>query len=503
MSKFYCTFAAEMQAEDYESHSTTHYTKFEHTKTMELSKITTFYFLGIGGIGMSALARFFAAKGYRVLGYDRTKSPLTQELEHEGIVVQYDDDCQYVSQLEAETTLVVRTPAVPWNTPIYAFIREKGFCIMKRAEVLGLVTSLHRSLCVAGTHGKTTTSTMLAHIMHASQNGCSAFLGGISNNYHTNLLIDTESQWVVAEADEYDRSFHALTPYISVVTSMDPDHLDIYGTEEQYYESFAHYASLVTDSLVVKKGLNINLLAAQAKANIYTYGVETEAHFSAQNVRFEQGIILFDFHIHCGQTNNILKDMRMCVPVWVNVENSVAALAVAYLVGLSEEELRHGISTYTGVYRRFNIHMNTPLLSYIDDYAHHPSELKASIESVRKLYPQRKIICVFQPHLFSRTRDFADEFAEALSMCDDVLLLPIYPAREEPIPGVTSEWLVGKIEKLGKPGEMVEKQLLTTTLNQLVQTHIANQQECVVLTLGAGDIDRLVEEIKLNLNAYE
>ena len=284
---------------------------------------------------------------------------------------------------------------------------------------------------------------------------------------------------------------------------MDPDHLDIYGTEEQYYESFAHYASLVTDSLVVKKGLNINLLAAQTKANIYTYGVETEAHFSAQNVRFEQGIILFDFHIHCGQTNNILKDMRMCVPVWVNVENSVAALAVAYLVGLSEEELRHGISTYTGVYRRFNIHMNTPLLSYIDDYAHHPSELKASIESVRKLYPQRKIICVFQPHLFSRTRDFADEFAEALAMCDNVLLLPIYPAREEPIPGVTSEWLVGKIEKLGKPGEMVEKQLLTTTLNQLVQTHIANQQECVVLTLGAGDIDRLVEEIKLNLNAYE
>ena len=193
----------------------------------------------------------------------------------------------------------------------------------------------------------------------------------------------------------------------------------------------------------------------------------------------------------------------MCVPVWVNVENSVAALAVAYLVGLSEEELRHGISTYTGVYRRFNIHMNTPLLSYIDDYAHHPSELKASIESVQKLYPQRKIICVFQPHLFSRTRDFADEFAEALAMCDDVLLLPIYPAREEPIPGVTSEWLVGKIEKLGKPSEMVEKQLLTTTLNQLVQTHIANQQACVVLTLGAGDIDRLVEEIKLNLNAYE
>lgn len=503
MSEFYCTFAGEMQEEDYECYSTTHHTKFKLTKTMELSKITTFYFLGIGGIGMSALARFFAAKGYRVLGYDRTKSPLTQELEAEGILVQYNDDCQIVSELSIETTLVVRTPAVPFDTPIYEYIRKKGFSVIKRAEVLGMVTSLHRSLCVAGTHGKTTTSTILAHIMHTSSEGCSAFLGGISNNYHTNLLIDTNSDWVVTEADEYDRSFHALRPYISVITSMDPDHLDIYETEEKYYESFAHYASLTSDTLIIKKGLDINILASNTKAKIYTYGIETEANFSAQNIRYEQGVILFDFHIKYETTRVILKDMRLRVPVWVNIENSVAALAVAYIVGVSEDELRNGINTYTGVYRRFNIHVNTPQVSYIDDYAHHPSELRASIDSVSKLYPRRKIIGVFQPHLFSRTRDFADEFAEVLTKCDKILLLPIYPAREKPIPSVTSEWLRDKIEELGKQGEVVSKNLLATSIRQLVQTYLDNQQECVVLTMGAGDIDRLVEEIKQNLNAYE
>ena len=459
--------------------------------------VNTYYFLGIGGIGMSALARYFAAKGYRVLGYDRTASPLTHQLEAEGIGVQYDDVLDIVKTLDVTTTIVVRTPAVPEDTPIYTYIRERGFRVMKRAEVLGLLTRMNRALCVAGTHGKTTTSTMLAHLLYGSRVGCNAFLGGISNNYHTNLLIDTKSDYVVVEADEYDRSFHHLSPYMSVITSMDPDHLDIYGTEEKYRESFAHYASLVSHSLVVKKGVCLDAFSVQAK--LYTYAVEDDADFSARNVHYDNGVIVFDFYA----LGTIVGGMRLTVPVWVNVENSVAALAIGYLLGMTEEEMRAGLASFSGVYRRFNMHLNTPTVSYVDDYAHHPEELRASIESVRRLFPDRRLLVVFQPHLYTRTRDFAQGFAQVLSNSDALFLLPIYPARELPIDGVTSDWLLTLLPATKQVAQVVEKSDLVTRVSQLVHDWQLLGESSVVMTLGAGDIDRLVQDIKQNLNIYE
>ena len=400
-----------------------------------MQSVDTYYFLGIGGIGMSALARYFAAKGFRVLGYDRTPSSLTQMLEAEGIEVQYDDSLDRVKQLSGNKTIVVRTPAVPEDMPVYVWLRNNGFTILKRAEVLGSITRQQKALCVAGTHGKTTTSTILAHILYPSHIGTSAFLGGIANNYDTNLLLSAKSDYVVVEADEFDRSFHHLTPHISVITSMDPDHLDIYGTEDAYRESFAHYASLVESALVVKSSVKCKVESLKAK--VYTYAVNEKADFYADNVRIEDGQIYFDFHT----PESVIKDLQLGVPIWVNIENSVAAMAVAWLVGATEEELREGVSSFAGVYRRFNIHLNTPQVTYIDDYAHHPQELAATIESVRRLYPDRYVIGVFQPHLYSRTQDFGDDFAQVLDRLDEVALLPIYPARELPIPGVTSEWL--------------------------------------------------------------
>lgn len=448
--------------------------------------IHTYYFLGIGGIGMSALARYFAAKGYRVLGYDRTASPLTESLEAEGIEVQYDDSLDRVAALDLQTTVVVRTPAVPEDMAVYVWLKEKGFRILKRAEVLGIVTRSERALCVAGTHGKTTTSTMLAHILHQSHVGANAFLGGIANNYGTNLLLDQKSDLVVVEADEFDRSFHHLTPYISVITSMDPDHLDIYGTEDAYRESFMHYASLVQEALVVKNSLQFTVDKLQAK--VYTYAVGEKADFYADNIRVANGEIRFDFHT----PQQSVEDVQLGVPVWVNIENSVAAMAVAWLMGATDEELREGMRSFSGVYRRFNIHVNTPQITYIDDYAHHPMELKASIESVRKLYPERYVIGVFQPHLFTRTRDFADEFAEVLSTLDEVALLPIYPAREEPIAGVTSEWLMDKVQT---KRALVLPDILAKYLRERVKNCLAKEKNCVVITMGAGDIDRQVQQI--------
>ena len=452
--------------------------------------VDTYYFLGIGGIGMSALARYFAAKGFRVLGYDRTPSPLTQAIEAEGIEVRYNDSLESVKGLDVATTVVVRTPAVPEDFAVYVWLKEQGFQILKRAEVLGLVTRSARALCVAGTHGKTTTSTMLAHILHGSHVGTNAFLGGIANNYGTNLLLDDKSDLVVVEADEFDRSFHHLTPHISVITSMDPDHLDIYGTEEAYRESFAKYASLVQDTLVVKKGLALNAGSLQAK--VYTYAVGEKADFYADNVRVKDGEIWFDFYTPSGK----VADIQLGVPVWVNIGNGVAAMAVAWLMGATEEELREGMRSFLGVYRRFNIHLNTPQVAYVDDYAHHPMELKATIESVRRLYPERHVIGVFQPHLYSRTRDFAEGFAEVLSELDEVALLPIYPAREEPIASVTSEWLM---EKISIKRALVLPAILAKYLRERVKGCIAQGKDCVVITMGAGDIDRQVEDIKKSL----
>lgn len=448
--------------------------------------VDTYYFLGIGGIGMSALARYFAAQGFRVLGYDRVCSTLTQTLEAEGITVQYDDCLDYVETLDVATTVVVRTPAVPEDMAVYVWLREHGFRIMKRAEVLGEVTRPKKALCVAGTHGKTTTSTMLAHILYGSHVGANAFLGGIANNYNSNLLLNTESDYVVVEADEFDRSFHYLTPYISVITSMDPDHLDIYGTEEAYRESFAYYASLVQEALVVKSCLKLNV--ESLKARVYTYAVGEPADFYADNIRVEEGQIYFDFHT----PESVIAELRLGVPVWVNIENSVAAMAVAWLVGATEEELRQGVSSFAGVYRRFNIHVNTPQVAYIDDYAHHPTELQATIESVRRLYPNRYVIGVFQPHLYTRTRDFAEDFAVVLSALDEVALLPIYPAREEPIEGITSEWLMQKVQT---KRALVPPVILPKYLRERVKNCLSQGKNVAVITMGAGDIDRLVNNI--------
>lgn len=448
--------------------------------------IDTYYFLGIGGIGMSALARYFAAKGFRVLGYDRTPSPLTSQLEAEGIQVQYDDSLELVQSLDITTTVVVRTPAVPNDMPIYVWLCEQGFRILKRAEVLGMVTRSERALCVAGTHGKTTTSTILAHILHQSHVGANAFLGGIANNYGTNLLLDTDSDFVVVEADEFDRSFHQLHPYISIITSMDPDHLDIYGTADAYRESFQKYAELVESTLIVKQGLSLN--ETQLKAKVYTYAVNTEADFYAYNVRVGEGKINFDLQTPTHSISNI----ELGVPVWVNIENGVAAMAVASLIGATDDELREGMRSFSGVYRRFNIHVNTPNVAYIDDYAHHPIELKACIQSVRALYPDRHVIGVFQPHLFSRTQDFADDFAAVLSELDEVALLPIYPAREKPINGVTSEWLMDKITT---KRALVLPTILAKFLRERTKKMLAADKKCVVVTMGAGDIDRQVNDI--------
>lgn len=458
---------------------------------LQQSDIQKLFFLGIGGIGMSALARYFHHRGYEVAGYDRTPSPLTKELEKEGIQVTYDDEASVMEDrfaaYNAKHTLVVRTPAVPEDSVLYTRLREQGYDIRKRAEVLGIVTRQMRALCVAGTHGKTTTSTMLAHLLYQSEVGGNAFLGGISVNYGTNLLLDKNSNMVVIEADEYDRSFHHLKPYMSVVTAVDPDHLDIYGTPEAYREAFAQYTSLITGALVMKYGIALEP-RLQPGVKCYTYAVlddqiSNDIDFYADNIRVGDGRIDFDFHTPAS----VLPDVRLGVPVWVNIENAVAAMAVAWLNGVTEEELRRGIASFKGVQRRFNIHVNTPEVAYIDDYAHHPEEIATAIDSIRKLFPSRRLIGVFQPHLYTRTRDFADAFARVLSTLDEVVLLPIYPARELPIAGVDSEMLLDKITNPNK--KILQKAALVEYLSS------RKDEGAVILTVGAGDIDRLVPQI--------
>ncbi len=450
------------------------------------NQIQSYYFLGIGGIGMSALARYFFARGYKCAGYDRTPSPVTKALESEGISVCYEDDEQCLPEWVTRpfSCLVVRTPAVPENSRLTQWFKQQGFTILKRAEVLGDVTRQMRALCVAGTHGKTTTSTMLAHLLRQSSIGGNAFLGGIGNNFQSNVLIDPSSSYVVVEADEYDRSFHHLTPYMSVVTAVDPDHLDIYGTPEAYRDAFEHYTSLIQAGLVMKKGLPITPRLKKG-AKLYTYAVEDKtADFYADHIRVSEAKIVFDFHT----PTTTIPDLNLGAPVWVNIENSVAAMAMAWLNGVTAEELRVGISSFAGVWRRFNILINRPNLAYVDDYAHHPQEIASSIQSVRKLFPNRHTIGVFQPHLFTRTRDFADGFAQSLSALDELILLPIYPAREEPIEGVNSEMLMSKVTC---PVTIVEKADLVAFLKE----HINPKQPTALITIGAGDIDRLVPVI--------
>ena len=442
------------------------------------------YFIGAGGIGMSALVRYFLAKGYKVAGYDRTPSALTAELQSEGLEIGYDESVASIPGycLDSATTLVVYTPAIPATHAGLVYFKEHGFRVVKRAELLGLITQSSKGLCFSGTHGKTTTSSMAAHIFHESSIGCNAFLGGILRNYNSNLILSDKSPFTVIEADEYDRSFHWLHPYMAVVTATDPDHLDIYGTEEAYLESFAHFTSLIQPGgcLVMRKGIKLRPRVREG-VKVYTYSAREGGDFHAENIRVGNGTIVFDFVAPDGA----VADVELGVPVEINIENAVAAMAVAWLNGISGDDMRRAMASFQGAKRRFEFWVKRPDRVMIDDYAHHPDELKASISSVRALYPGRELTVIFQPHLYSRTRDFAPQFAEALSLADRVFLLEIYPARELPIPGVTSEIIFDKITCRNKELCLREKLL-------------ERIKECnfdILLTMGAGDIDRLLPEI--------
>lgn len=454
---------------------------------MEMQKITSVYFVGAGGIGMSALARYFRAKGKQVAGYDKTPSDLTAALIEEGIRIHYTDDITLIPAdcKQIDSTLVIYTPAIPETHTELNYFKTNGFTLMKRARVLGEITRTERGLCVAGTHGKTTTSSMLAHLLKQSHVDCNAFLGGILKNYNSNLMLSDKSDLAVIEADEFDRSFHWLNPYMAVITAVDPDHLDIYGTPAAYRESFEHFTSLIRPDgcLVMKKGLQLQPRLPEG-TKLYTYSATEEADFFARNIRIGNGDILFDFVTPDG----CIPDVKLGVPVKVNIENGVAAMALAWLNGLTPEEIRRGMETFAGPVRRFDFHLKKDDIVLLDDYAHHPAELKASIQSVKELYPDKKVTGIFQPHLYTRTRDFAADFAASLSLLDELILLDIYPAREEPIPGVTSQIIFDRVTIPNK--RMIWKEELL----DLVQKEAASFE--VVLMVGAGNIDRLVEPVK-------
>lgn len=454
---------------------------------MEMQKITSVYFVGAGGIGMSALARYFRAKGKQVAGYDKTPSDLTAALIEEGIRIHYTDDITLIPAdcKQIDSTLVIYTPAIPETHTELNYFKTNGFTLMKRARVLGEITRTERGLCVAGTHGKTTTSSMLAHLLKQSHVDCNAFLGGILKNYNSNLMLSDKSDLAVIEADEFDRSFHWLNPYMAVITAVDPDHLDIYGTPAAYRESFEHFTSLIRPDgcLVMKKGLQLQPRLPEG-TKLYTYSATEEADFFARNIRIGNGDILFDFVTPDG----CIPDVKLGVPVKVNIENGVAAMALAWLNGLTPEEIRRGMETFAGPVRRFDFHLKKDDIVLLDDYAHHPAELKASIQSVKELYPDKKVTGIFQPHLYTRTRDFAADFAASLSLLDELILLDIYPAREEPIPGVTSQIIFDRVTIPNK--RMIRKEELL----DLVQKEAASFE--VVLMVGAGNIDRLVEPVK-------
>ena len=446
-----------------------------------MSEYTNYYFLGIGGIGMSAIARYFNHAGKKVSGYDRTPSALTAELEKEGISIHYDDNPSAVPQ-DIEHTFVIYTPAIPADLGEFRFIREKGYALCKRSRALGEIARGQECLAVSGTHGKTTTSTLLAHILTDSGEGCNAFLGGISKNYDTNLLLSRNGV-LVAEADEFDRSFLQLFPRTAVITATDADHLDIYGSHDKVLEAFGDFASQVEKegSLIIKQGVEVPL--GKVSARIYRYSYNTPCDFYASDIKaLEGGYFSFTVNSPFGA----IEDCRVGVPGWVNVENAIAASAVALIHGVGKDALRKALASFSGVKRRFDIHLNTPEIAYIDDYAHHPNEIKASISSMRNIFPGRKILGIFQPHLYTRTRDFADEFAEALSGLDSLIMLPIYPAREQPIEGVCSEMILDKVTIKDKV--LVQKE-------ELMDTIASRKIDCIG-TFGAGDIDRFIPRIE-------
>ncbi|MEZ3599123.1 MAG: UDP-N-acetylmuramate--L-alanine ligase [Paramuribaculum sp.] len=443
------------------------------------------YFVGAGGIGMAALERYFLSKGKRVGGYDRTATDLTRALESEGVEITYSDAADAIPQAfrNPGETLVVYTPAVPDSHPGLQWFRANGFKVVKRAAVLGIVTRHSRSLCFAGTHGKTTTSSMAAHVLHNSPAGCNAFLGGVLRNYCTNFILDPHSDFSVIEADEYDRSFHHLTPSVAVITSTDPDHLDIYGTEEAYLESFAHFTELIRSdgTLIVHTGLKLRPRVAPG-VKVYTYSRD-EGDFHAINIRRSEGSIVFDMVMPDG---SVMTDIAPGVPVEINIENAIAALAAVWAAGqLDQSSARRAMASFQGPKRRFEFHLKEPGRAIIDDYAHHPDELRQSIRSVRALYPDRRLTVAFQPHLYSRTRDFAPQFGQALSEADDVILLDIYPARELPMEGVTSQLIFDAVD--GPAKIMITKEQLSATIRE--------RGFEVLLTAGAGDICDFLDRI--------
>ncbi|MBO5871123.1 MAG: UDP-N-acetylmuramate--L-alanine ligase [Bacteroidaceae bacterium] len=442
------------------------------------------YFIGIGGIGMSAIARYFLNTGVFVGGYDRTPSPLTKTLEEEGAVIHYEDNVELIPEQckQRDNCLVIYTPAIPATHTEYNFFKDNGFDIQKRAQVLGTLTKSLRGLCVAGTHGKTTTSSITAHILHQSHVDCNAFLGGITKNYGTNYILSSESPYVVIEADEYDRSFHWLTPWASVITSTDSDHLDIYGTEEAYLESFRKYTGLIQPGgyLVLHTGLKL-VPNTQEGVTTYYYGRE-DGDFHAENLKIGNGRITFDL---VSPIENI-SDIELGVPVAINIDNGIAAMALAQLAGVSADEIRKGMLSFGGVDRRFDFHVRRTDMVYISDYAHHPEEIRQSILSIKQLYAGKRIKAIFQPHLYSRTQDFYREFADALSLLDDVVIMDIYPAREEPIPGVTSDLIFDNLRS------GIKKQLCTKST---IMDSIREKDFDVLVTLGAGDIENFADEI--------
>ena len=450
------------------------------------------YFVGAGGIGMSALERYFLSQGLVVAGYDRTPCALTEELRAEGADIHYEDNPDLIPEAcrDPQETLVVYTPAIPESHRELTYFRQGGFDIQKRAQVLGTLTRSMKGLCVAGTHGKTTTTSMCAHLLHESAVGCNAFLGGITKNYGTNYLLDKKSEYVVIEADEFDRSFHQLRPFATVITATDADHLDIYGTEEAYLESFAHYTSLVQPggALVVHRGLKMQE-RLQPGVRRYDYA-RTEGDFHAENIRIGGGRILFDFVSPLGN----IADVELGVPVSINIDNGIAALALAQLAGAGEAELRRAMATFAGVDRRFDFVLKNDRHVLLSDYAHHPAEIRQSILSVREVFEGRKVSAVFQPHLFTRTRDFFKEFADSLSLLDEVFLTEIYPARELPIEGVTSQLIYDNL----RPD--MAKHLVAKS--QLVEA-LKHSDTDVLIVLGAGDVVDLMPALKAALEGGE
>ncbi|MDY2771550.1 MAG: cyanophycin synthetase [Prevotella sp.] len=451
---------------------------------MELKDIKAVYFVGAGGIGMSAIARYFIRKGMVVAGYDKTPSELTKQLEREGALLHYEENTDEIPHAcrDPKQCLVIYTPAIPAEHKELQYFRANGFTVEKRAQVLGTLTRTHKGLCVAGTHGKTSTSTMCAHIMHQGHIDCNAFLGGISKNYSTNYIISAESDYVVIEADEFDRSFHWLRPWMSVITATDPDHLDIYGTKEAYLESFCHYTTLIQPggALIIHRGLEMHA-DVQPGVKVYEYS-RTEGDFHAENIRIVNGTITFDF---VSPIENV-KDVELGQPVPINIDNGIAAMAMAQLAGCTAEELKYGMKTYRGVDRRFDFKINDSRHVLLSDYAHHPKEIYQSAKSIRELYKGRHITAIFQPHLYTRTRDFYRDFADALSQLDEVILTEIYPAREQPIEGVTSQLIYDNL----RPG--IEKSIIR---KDDVLDLVKQRDFDVLVILGAGDLDNYMPQI--------